>query len=221
LSASRDEVLARVRAALPKAWLPMPAEPEPDAAAPEPDDLAAIFMREAAAVGAVIHGPMPRHEVTECVATILRGVGAHKLIAWDPPELSVPGIAQGLAAAGFEIVDSRLPADRAGRTKRLLQLGQAEAGLTSVDAGLAETGTLVLTSGPGRPRLASLLPPVHVAILPVERLVQGLGQFLKQVDARTAASIVLVSGPSRTGDIELTLTQGMHGPREVRVVLVS
>ena len=200
----------------------MPEEPEPDAALAEPDDLVATFTREAVAVGAVVHGPLPQGEVTERVATILRSVGAHTLLAWDAAELSVPGIREELAAAGFEIMDSRLPKDRVGRTERLLQLGGAEAGLTSADAGLAGTGTLVLASGPGRPRLACLLPPVHLAILPVGRLAPGLTHFLAKGDvARTPASVVLVSGPSRTGDIELTLTQGMHGPREVHVVLVG
>ncbi len=200
----------------------MPAESEPDASVAARGDLVTVFTREALAVGAVVHGPMLPGEATVCVAAILQGVGAKTLLAWDSAELSVPGIREELAMGGFGILDARLPSDRKARAERLLRLGEAEAGLTGADAGLAETGTLVMGSGPGRPRLACLLPPVHVALLPVPRIVPDLSHFLAAGDnTRDPASVVLVSGPSRTGDIELTLIRGMHGPREVHVVLVG
>lgn len=220
----RDEVLERIRAALPKAVLPTPPEPAADPVfSGRGEDLVAIFTREAVAVGAIMHGPVPLEDVPECVTSILRGVGAKRLLAWAPAEMGVPGLSAVLKDRGFEILDPRLPSDRRARTERLLRLEEAAAGLTGADMGLAETGTLVLRSGPGRPRLACLLPPVHVALLPLRRILPSLSCFLADAAeaAVACAGIVLVSGPSRTGDIELTLAQGMHGPREVHIVLVG
>ena len=80
---------------------------------------------------------------------------------------------------------------------------------------------MVLLSGPGRSRAVSLLPPVHVAIVRRGDLRASLGDFLREArDAMAgAASCTVVTGPSRTADIELTLTLGVHGPGAVIVVI--
>jgi L-lactate dehydrogenase complex protein LldG len=93
----------------------------------------------------------------------------------------------------------------------------AQAGITGSLAAIAETGTLVLTSGPGRPLTASLLPDIHIAILYGEDIYLNLSQVLNLKNVREAASVALITGPSRTSDIEMTLTLGVHGPREVHV----
>ena len=94
-------------------------------------------------------------------------------------------------------------------------------GLTGADAGLAETGSVVLASGPGRSRLASLLVPVHVAVLHVDRLVNDVAVLLATRPDLVAAgsNLVAITGPSRTADIEHTLSRGVHGPGEVHVIL--
>jgi L-lactate dehydrogenase complex protein LldF len=94
------------------------------------------------------------------------------------------------------------------------------AGLTGALAGIAETGTLVLPGGAGRPQTASLLPEVHFAVLRQADLVDNLVGALHMPAIRQATTIVLASGPSRTADIEMTLTIGVHGPREVRVYII-
>ena len=95
--------------------------------------------------------------------------------------------------------------------------------MTGAFALLADTGSLVLTSGKGRPRLASLLPPVHVALVRRDQLVPSLGALFTSHPrlAAEAANLVVITGPSRTADIEMTLTRGVHGPRSVHVVFVS
>ena len=97
----------------------------------------------------------------------------------------------------------------------------ADIGISSAAAALAETGTLVLHSGPERSRLATLLPPIHVAIVPQERLVTDLFAWqVSQADA-LPSNITLVSGPSKTADIEQTLAVGMHGPKRLVVILLG
>ena len=92
-----------------------------------------------------------------------------------------------------------------------------EAGLTGALAGVAETGTLVLLGGRGRPLTASLLPLLHIAVLKAEDILPDMAAALKLPELQECAAAALVSGPSRTADIEMTLTLGVHGPREVVV----
>jgi len=99
---------------------------------------------------------------------------------------------------------------------------EADVGITSADYALADTGSLVLLSTPQEARLVSLLPPVHLAIVPREKLLTGLDELFTVVPdpAALSSSMVLITGPSRTADIELILVRGVHGPGEVHVVLV-
>jgi L-lactate dehydrogenase complex protein LldG len=94
-------------------------------------------------------------------------------------------------------------------------------GITGSTAGIAETGTLVITSGRGKPQFASLLPETHIAILRETDIKQDLAEVLNLREVRNAAAVSLISGPSRTGDIEMTLTIGVHGPGEVIVFLTG
>lgn len=95
----------------------------------------------------------------------------------------------------------------------------AEVGLSGADAALAETGSVVVTSGPGRSRLATLLPPVHVALVPVSRLTPDLFTFMAARSGMQPAMLTVISGPSKTADIEQTMAIGMHGPKRFIVIL--
>ena len=94
-------------------------------------------------------------------------------------------------------------------------------GVTGALMGIADTGSLVLVGGPGSPLTASLLPEVHVAILKASTLVPSLPDALKRPEVLKAAAGVIISGPSRTADIEMTLTIGVHGPGELIVFLID
>lgn len=95
-----------------------------------------------------------------------------------------------------------------------------KAGLTGALAAVAETGTLVQISGPGCPQSVSLLPDIHIAVLYESTIYKNLSQVLNMQEVRDASSVALISGPSRTADIEMTLTIGVHGPREVHVFCI-
>lgn len=98
-----------------------------------------------------------------------------------------------------------------------------DVGITTAQLAIAETGTLVLESASERHRLVSLVPPVHIAIVDARNLVQSLGEALSylQREAISAMSpaVTFITGPSRTADIELTLTIGVHGPKDLYVIL--
>jgi len=144
---------------------------------------------------------------------------------------SVDDLSHALEAGGLDVHE--MPAaeaeDAASRERLRAIAARADLGLTGVDLAVAETGTLILMSGVGRPRSTSLLPPYHVAVFDRTALVESLhqvGVFLEAwhgdgAPPGTGAVINFITGPSRTADIELTLTRGVHGPREVHAIFVE
>ena len=131
------------------------------------------------------------------------------------------------------------PALRAGRHRRRVLLAAARMAptarrgsrrsTTSSSASparygaLADTGSIVVVSGPGRGRIASLLPPVHIAVIGAEQLSPTLSTFLaaNPAIADVGSNVVAITGPSRTGDIEGTLVLGVHGPGDLHVIVIG
>lgn len=182
------------------------------------EDLVALFRKRAQEVDAVVHGPVNHHAVPKTVTGIASGHGGNSFIAWD--ELPAAGVVSALASAGLDRVGHEVPPDSRSEHQsgyRLLDLG-----VTGADAGLAESGSVVLVHGPGRPRMASLVPNVHVALLDLTRLHRTLAHWASQHPelVEDTANLVVVTGPSRSGDIEMELNLGVHGPRHVHIVLI-
>lgn len=101
------------------------------------------------------------------------------------------------------------------------QCAQADVGLTGAAAALAETGTIILSSGPNCSRLTPLLPPIHVALVSTARLTPDLFTWTAARQEPPPAAITLISGPSKTADIEQTMAIGVHGPKRLIVLLYS
>lgn len=215
--ANRDEFLKTVSRATMSGLLPTAhrySEPLPEM--PEAD-LVATMRANAQAANAVVHGPMSRHGVPRAVTGIATGHGARSFIAWDDP--GVPGVNAGLSAQGMERLQHEVPKD--DRLDHNLEYSAVVVGVTGADAGLAESGSVVLAHGPGRPRMASLIPDVHIALLHVGDIHRNLAHWAAESTGLVAetTNLVLVTGPSRTGDIEQQLNLGVHGPRHVHVVM--
>ena len=105
------------------------------------------------------------------------------------------------------------------------ELFSYDVGVTMAQAAIAETGTLILESEKERHRLVSLLPPVHVAVVRSDDICLTIGDALKLLRGREndemSRAITFITGPSRTADIELTLTIGVHGPKELYVIVLD
>ena len=149
--------------------------------------------------------------------------GPAPFVAWDVDHLPLPDVVAFVQARGATRLDASVHADQAARHDDYRRLDTAIVGITGAHAALADTGSVGLVHGKGRARIVSLLPPVHVALVSVEVLHATLGaDFAADPDVfGTAANVVFVTGPSRTADIEMTLTRGVHGPRIVHVVFVG
>lgn len=173
-------------------------------------DLVHLFSEKARGAGCLVHRP---DSDEEAVRQILKIVGTDPTIScWDKSQIPLPGLAEALAKAEISCVG---------------QDASVRVGLTGADAALAATGSLVLSSGEGRFRASSLLPPVHVAVLNQSQILPDLESWFSQQRVkgleglRQSSNIVIVTGPSRTADIALQLVMGMHGPRAVHIVLVG
>jgi L-lactate dehydrogenase complex protein LldG len=151
------------------------------------------------------------------------GSGPAPFVAWDAEHLPLPDVLAYVEARGATRLDASVHVDQASRDDDYRRLDAAIVGVTGADAALCDTGSVGLVHGRGRARLVSLLPPVHVALVPIERLHATLGALLAAHPdlLRCAANVVFVTGPSRTADIEMTLTRGVHGPGVVHVVFVG
>lgn len=97
----------------------------------------------------------------------------------------------------------------------------AKIGINQVDFGIAETGSLVEISDVISKRLCSSLPEIHIAILPVKNILPDMESVLKKIDMKKIPYMTVISGPSRTADIERVLTIGVHGPERVIIVCVD
>ncbi len=143
-------------------------------------------------------------DLTGKVIALLQEKNIDRVQAWD----QIPGLDEAaLSEAGISVQHE---ADES-----------LKAGITGALAGIAETGTLVIPGGEGQPLTASLLPEIHIAVLRASDIVENLEKVLAIHKVETYPSVVLVSGPSRTADIEMTLTIGVHGPGELHVFVVT
>jgi L-lactate dehydrogenase complex protein LldG len=225
MTAPRERILASIRDSLLRAGLPAapPARPAGPAAAPDVREMCERFSAALTALSGHAHRADGTAAVADTIAGIARARQAASFIAWDEAHLDCPGLLAALSSRGLARVTYDVSVEPDARARGVEALARVELGVTGAHAALADNGALVLVSGPGRGRLASLLPPVHVAVVSERRLRPSLAALLREepglLDA--ASNVVIVAGPSRTADIEMTLTHGVHGPKHVHVILTT
>jgi L-lactate dehydrogenase complex protein LldG len=146
-----------------------------------------------------------------------------QILSWQPDVLPVPGIQEALHDLDLRLVTPKeLRSAESREAVRYIRFG-----LTGVQAAFASTGSLLVATGPQRSRSASLLPYRHIALVPFERLYPTVEDWLHEqreagslVDYfRSHPNIALISGPSKSADIEMNLTLGVHGPKFLHAIL--
>jgi len=154
--------------------------------------------------------------IAEALKTLVAENNVRKATVWDTPRLSQLKITDHLASLGIEIVSPT--ADTLTGTRKH-ELAQCDLGVTEADYLLPETGTIVLHASAEMPRAVSLAPRIHLAIVRPEMLRPDMHQVFAQGKGNNY--LVFITGPSRTADIELTTTLGVHGPRELFVWMLE
>ncbi|HKC63341.1 MAG TPA: lactate utilization protein, partial [Pyrinomonadaceae bacterium] len=148
----------------------------------------------------------------DLVREILRKIDARRVAVSDSP--LVGRVMERVKPEAEVLLNASKPA-----------LFDCDAGITSAQWAAAETGTLVLEADAERHRLASLVPPVHIALIEADKIRQTLGEVLESLSEQgrdqLSRTVTFITGPSRTSDIELTLAIGVHGPGELFVIILN
>ena len=161
-------------------------------------------------------------EAQQILASILAAANVRHALTWQHANLDALNLQAVLSEQDITSIDystlSKLP-----RAEQRQQVFNVDVGVTAVDFAVAETGSLMLWSKPGSERLASLVPPTHIAVVFAEQIVPDLFDAVAQLDAspeNMPSNVTFITGPSKTGDIELELTTGVHGPKNWHVIVV-
>ncbi len=156
-------------------------------------------------------------EVKSFLQDLIKKKELKSFAIWESQFLKKMNLKQELKDVGLKLITA----------KNKNRIAKADIGITEVDYAIADTGTLVLLTDKNQPRSVSLLPPIHLAIVRPENLVRDINDLfiilksrLQNTDDITSC-MTFVTGPSRTADIELNLTLGVHGPKELYVVILS
>lgn len=185
-----------------------------------------------ATTGWNVHRAETVEDVGDLIARICRDIGAEKALRSGHEVLDEAGIEPALERVGVELSDMTLQDDLSDderdeqRMAHREEVFKTDVGITGGDYVIAETGTLVIHPKKGVSRLTSLAPPVHIAVMRRGQVLPSLDELflLEHVDILSGerhAAMNLISGPSRTGDIEATIVHGIHGPVETHIVLVG
>jgi L-lactate dehydrogenase complex protein LldG len=173
------------------------------------------FAEALTAVGGTPHGPLPVEEALELLVALARerAGGAAVALSTGDPVIEKLGVEGRLEAAGLDVLT---PDDVFWRER----LAEAGVGVTGAIAAAAGSGSVGIVCGPRAPRATSLVPPAHICLVFRGTMVEDLAGALRRCH-ELPSNLVWVSGPSRSADLELVLTVGVHGPGSVDVIVVD
>ena len=209
---ARQAILGSIRAHL-AASVPYDRQTEPSAVAPEKSQthisLVDLFKQSLDSVGARCKSASSDTDIADALTRIITDLKAQRIAISDDPDVK-----RLLYQTDLEIEELEISPNAS-------DIFRFDVGITSAQAAIAETGTLVLDSAHERHRLVSLVPPVHIAIVSASTICETVGDALTLLRKKHEISpaVTFITGPSRTADIELTLTVGVHGPQELYVII--
>jgi L-lactate dehydrogenase complex protein LldG len=183
--------------------------------------LASEFARELEEVGGVFLGILTPSEVTNRIVSLAGEIGAKSVAFGKGVVTDMDAIGEALERADFRIVRT-VPVADTERGAMRERVANAELGIAEADFAIASTGTLAVVSNGDRPSALTLLPPATLAIVQIDRVKANLAAVLAELgpDGVAANRLTLITGPSRTADIEKRIVLGVHGPKSIYVAVV-
>jgi L-lactate utilization protein LutC len=184
-------------------------------------ELASAFARELEEVGGKFLGIVTPAELTNRIVTLAGEIGAKTVAIGQGVASDMGAIGEALERADFRIV-RMLPVADIERAPMRARVADADLGIADADFAIASTGTLAVISNPQRPSSLTLLPPASLAIVQIDRIIPNLAAVLAAIGPAGVAAnrLTLITGPSRTADIEKRIVLGVHGPKSLHVIVV-
>jgi L-lactate dehydrogenase complex protein LldG len=214
MSNSRDKILMDIREGLKKSSLPEAAAEAPALEFPGNPGGLDKFVSEFEKLSGKAFRVGTLSEAFELAIRIIAERGWKDTLIWENLLNKNASFRPLLDKAGIKV----------HTVGEIRAMAKVQVGITGVQAALADTGTLALQNTPGQPSFVSLLPEVHLAQLSASDIHPNLQSYLESIDdlkqkILASNNLVFITGPSRTADIELTLTLGVHGPGELMVII--
>lgn len=155
----------------------------------------------------------PKMQLVEQFRNALEALAGKVVVVKTPEEAQ---FAVDKALNGRTFIQSSRPSSREA-------IAATQVGITAADYALADTGSLVIFTESHESRLLSLLPPCHIAVIESSRIVASLDDVfrLRPLPGDQSSAMVVITGPSRTADIEMRLVRGVHGPGEIHVIIIE
>jgi L-lactate dehydrogenase complex protein LldG len=222
----RNKVLDDVRRALGRTATVAPAPLDPfiePTVSVDVGELIARFTEEATAVRAQVHRLNHQHQLVGKIAEICDEFKETAPALSGAEIFAEMNLGSALTALGFS---SFVPGEM-DHDQMVARLASCGVGVTAAGYAIAETGTIVLSSDEPNALLVSLLPPVHIAILRSSQIAASLDEVISKLSrerinrAGPSRSVTMITGPSRTSDVELVLSIGVHGPKELHVIILD
>ena len=221
---SREEILHRIRIGLKGKSVPIREEKTFKPEAEERvnllnkshEELRTQFIDELSKVNTNVIEETNESHIKSSIKSLIKNKDMKSFSIWESEYLKKLNLKQDLKDFGLKLITAR----------NKNRIAESDIGITEVDYAIADTGTLVLLTNKNQPRTISLLPPIHLAIVRPENLVRNISDLfiiLKnklQEGEDLTNCMTFITGPSRTADIELNLTLGVHGPKELYVLIL-
>ncbi|MGC1191364.1 MAG: lactate utilization protein [Candidatus Binatus sp.] len=184
-------------------------------------ELASAFARELEEVGGKFLGILTPSEVANRIVSLAGELGVKTVALGQGIASDMGAIGEALERADFRIVRV-LPVADIERAAMRSRVADAELGVADADYAIASTGTLAVVSNPNRPGSLTLLPTASLVIVQIERVMPNLAAVLAEMGPSGVAAnrLTLITGPSRTADIEKRIVLGVHGPKSLHVIVV-
>ena len=192
-------------------------------------ELVQSFKRECELLTGKVYVARTNDEACQFLSSIIKEAGIKQIIKWSSPllkRLEIDRLLDSLEVQNMLLAEKASP-NEVRQRDYTGPASKAELGISGVDYGLADTGALVLRTSPDQTRAASLLPPVHVASMESKCILFSSDDLITQLlldleeKGNLDSCLTLITGPSVTADIELNLVHGVHGPKELHVIIVE
>ena len=179
------------------------------------------FSTELAGQAGVVHRASDISDARRILSEISEAEGIRSVIASNDDIIKMLGLPEWGTSAGIEVFSTGTLLDREALKDKAFSM---DAGITGADFAVAESGTIGIAAGRDMPRLASIAPPIHIAIINLDKLFPTYETAMQNYIKSTVAmpsQLVLITGPSSTADIQATPFKGMHGPGKLFVILLG